>query len=138
MKAQAWTIPAAKFKNKKTQPIPLVPEAMTILKRRYKTRNSPWVFPQADNPERHLTNPTKAWNRIKKAAQFSGVRIHDLRHTNGSWMAGTGANLTSIGRMLGHRTPRTTAVYARMDVTGIRPAANTAAAAMAKAMKGGK
>lgn len=141
LKAGTWSIPAAKFKTNKPLLVHLSAPALKILKDRKKlaeksTGSIEWVFPQTDNPTRYVTNPTKAWARVCKAAKLPDVRIHDLRRTAGSWMAATGANLSVIGKSLGHRTMQTTATYARLDLSPIAAAVNTATVAMQQAMKG--
>ena len=113
---------------------------MTILKQRATGSGKlpvavEWVFPRPLNPKQHIPSPIKAWARVTKAAKLPDVRIHDLRRTAGSWMAATGANLSAIGKSLGHRTMATTAIYARLQLDGIKGAVDTAAAAMQQAMK---
>lgn len=134
LKAGTWAIPAAKFKNKKPLLVHLSPPALQILKSRKATAASEWVFPQDDNAKAYVTNPTKAWRRICKAAKLDGCRVHDLRRTLGSWEAATGANMSAIGKSLGHRSVATTAIYARLDLSGVKPAVDAATAAMQTAI----
>lgn len=61
------------------------------------------------------------------------LRIHDLRRTLGSWQAKTGASLVIIGKSLGHKSPSTTAIYARLDLDPVRQAVDTATAAIMEA-----
>jgi integrase len=56
--------------------------------------------------------------------------MHDLRRSLGSWMAGQNTSLTIIGKALGHRTPQSTMVYARLAIDPVRKAVNKAATAM--------
>lgn len=58
------------------------------------------------------------------------LRIHDLRRTLGSWMAGTGASTVIIGRQLNHKSPSATAIYSRLQLDPVREARNKAVAAM--------
>jgi len=58
------------------------------------------------------------------------LRIHDLRRTLGSWMAGTGASTVIIGRQLNHKSPSATAVYSRLQQDPVTAARNKAVAAM--------
>ena len=58
------------------------------------------------------------------------VRMHDLRRTLGSWVTMTGASLSIVGKVLGHRSHQSTAVYARMDLDPARAAVEKAASAM--------
>ena len=66
--------------------------------------------------------PKKAWHRIRKSADVSDVRIHDLRRTLGSWLAASGYSLPLIGRALNHSNVSTTAIYARLDLDPVRQA----------------
>ena len=48
---------------------------------------------------------------FKKAVKKAGIedfRFHDLRHTFASHLAMAGVPLSSIGKLLGHRTPQMT------------------------------
>jgi integrase len=64
------------------------------------------------------------------------VRMHDLRRTLGSWATMTGASLSIVGKVLGHRSHQSTSVYARMDLDPARAAVETAATAMLAHSKG--
>ena len=73
-------------------------------------------------PKGHLVNLKRAWHRIRTRAKLEDVRIHDLRRTLGSWLAGSGASLPLIGKILNHSQPTTTAIYARLDLATMRKA----------------
>lgn len=64
------------------------------------------------------------------AAGLRDLRIHDLRRTLGSWMAGTGATTVIIGRQLNQKSPAATAIYSRLQLDPVREARNKAVAAM--------
>ncbi|KJV76532.1 phage integrase family protein [Rickettsia hoogstraalii str. RCCE3] len=101
-------------KNGDPHRLPLLDQAIEILKARKEQSNSIWVFPSESSSSGHLQEPKKAWKRICKKAGIANLRIHDLRRTIPSWMAMTGANQYVIGQLLNHRDPRSTAVYARL------------------------
>lgn len=69
------------------------------------------------------------------ASQFvvADLRIHDLRRTLGSWQARAGASLLVIGRSLNHRSPQSTAIYARLDLDPVRESVTRATSAMLEA-----
>ena len=71
----------------------------------------------------HLKEPKRAWKRVLDRAGIDDLRIHDLRRTLGSYLAMNGESQYVIGQMLGHKDPRSTAVYARLDLTTVRRAA---------------
>lgn len=131
-----WRIPETK--SGRVVVVPLVPQAIDVLRARRQTTNgSPWVFP-ADSRTGHVVEVRKAWDRICQRAGLVDLHIHDLRRTMGSWQAGTGASLVVIGRMLGHTTPNATAVYARLQLGPVREAAERAVAAIEAAGKRGQ
>lgn len=60
-------------------------------------------------------------------ASMLDLRMHDLRRTVGSWLASSGASLPLIGKVLNHKTPQATQVYARFMLDPIRQALNQVA-----------
>lgn len=121
-----WTIPAEKFKNGDEHIIPLNGSALAILNRRSELRDSVsvWVFP-GKTENHHLKDPKRAWARITKNACIENLRIHDLRRTFGSYMAMNGENQYVIAQLLGHKDLRSTAFYARLDLTSVRRASDS-------------
>lgn len=88
-----------------------------------------YVFPSPGKVG-HLIEPKKGWERILERAGIEDLRIHDLRRTLGSWQAKQGASLVIIGKSLNHKTPSTTAIYARLDLDPVRESVNRATSAM--------
>jgi integrase len=115
-----WRIPPHKFKNGDSHLIPLVDDVLTILKRRKQSASCQWVF--EGEPGQHLKDPKRAWSKVKALAQIDNLRLHDLRRTVGSYMAIDGESQYVIGKTLGHKDPRSTAVYARLDLAPVRSA----------------
>lgn len=122
-----WTIP--KTKNGEAHTIPLVPQALEILKNRYQNKKNEWVF-ASHSKSGHFADPKKAWQRILERAGITDLRIHDLRRSLGSWQASTGASLAIIGKTLAHKNVNTTAIYARLNIDPVRDAMNKATQAM--------
>lgn len=125
-----WNIP--KTKNGDEVTIPLVPQAIEILKIRYASEKNEWVFP-SNSKSGHLADPKKPWQRILIRAGIKDLRIHDLRRSLGSWQASTGASLAIIGKTLSHRNVNTTAIYARLNIDPVRDAMNKATQAICDA-----
>jgi integrase len=122
-------------KNGTPQTLPLVAGAIDVLKSRKELTecaDSAYVFPGAGQSG-HLVEPKKAWKIILGKAGIKDLRLHDLRRTMGSWQAGTGANLSVIGRSLNHKSTATTAIYARLWMEPVRSSMQAAAAAMLEA-----
>jgi integrase len=78
----------------------------------------------------HLTDMQKPWQRIRKRAGLSDVRIHDLRHSFASYAASQGMSLQMIGKLLGHTQVQTTARYAHLMSDSIKEAAGQVANAI--------
>lgn len=129
--ARTWEIPAGKAKAGEAILIPLSSGALEVLRRRLAVRRhgAEWVFP-ADSRSGHAEAPKKPWAAFRERAGIPDVRLHDVRRTLGSWMVDTGAPLAVIGRQLGHRDPKSTAIYAHLALEPVRAAVERAEAAM--------
>ena len=114
-----WTIPASKSKNRDAMTIPLVDNALEILKHRKQLSASVFVFP-GKGAKGHYTEPKKAWKTLLKRSDLKDVRLHDLRRTMGSYQTMTGASTAVVGKTLGHSSPASTAVYARLNLDPVR------------------
>jgi integrase len=58
--------------------------------------------------------------KIVLSAGLMDIHIHDVRRTFGSYQAITGASLQIIGKSLGHKSPLSTQVYARLNLDPVR------------------
>ncbi len=110
-------------KNDDSQVLPIMPAVKAILLRRALVSTSPFVFPGRYGG--HLKEPKRAWARVLKRAGISNLRIHDLRRTVGSYMAIKGESAYVIGKALGHRDQRSTAVYAKLNLEPVKSAFGT-------------
>jgi integrase len=128
-----WVITAAAAKAGKSITVPLVPEAIAILKERM-GNGSAYVF-DSYGKSGHLAEPKTAWAKLLERAKLEDLRIHDLRRTLGSWQAATGASLHVIGKSLGHQNQSTTAIYSRLDLDPVRRSVSTATAAIMAASR---
>lgn len=124
-----WRIPDTK--NGDSQTVVLTKPARVLLDFRRSESRSEWVFPSDRRENTHITEPKKAWNRIVKNAGIEDLHIHDLRRTLGSFMAINGVSPTIIGKALGHKSPTSTAIYARLTNQPVRDAMEHALSAMA-------
>jgi integrase len=61
--------------------------------------------------------------------ELRDLHIHDLRRTLGSWLASGGTSLPIIGKVLNHRSPQATQVYARLMLGPVRSAMEEASIA---------
>lgn len=135
-----WRVPGHLMKNGKAQTVTLAPEATQILQLRFEQRGkSAFVFPSdrtvaaKAGHDDHIREPKSAWSRVLLRAGLSDLHIHDLRRTLGSWQARTGSSLILIGKSLNHKSPQSTAVYARLDLDPVRESVDRATSAMFQA-----
>jgi integrase len=167
-----WRIPLTK--NGEPQNVPLVPEALQLLRDRRDSVKGEYVLPGSYGAE-HLHDVSLGWARIldrdelvqlrgliaaaggeleerkgetlgrtlararvhaarleldTSQARIADLRAHDLRRTLGSWQAKTGASLIIIGKSLNHKSPTTTAIYARLDQEPVRASMQLAVSEM--------
>ena len=64
------------------------------------------------------------------------LRLHDLRHTMASLAVMSGENLPLVGKLLGHRSRRTTAGYAHLADDHLIEAAEKVGSLIARVMSG--
>ncbi|MFT4563805.1 MAG: integrase [Gammaproteobacteria bacterium] len=129
-----WEIPTTK--NGDPHVVPLVPEAIEVLRHRRRPPDSNWVFPSA-SASGHYEEPKRAWETLLNRARIEDLRIHDLRRTVGSWQAALGASLPIIGSTLGHRSIHTTSIYARLSLDPVRASLESATSAMLQTLEHG-
>jgi integrase len=102
----------------------------------------PFVFFGSDLKS-HLTTVRKPWVKVRKRAGLDGLdglggfRIHDLRRNVVSWDVSRGVPLEIAGRNVGHRSRRSTEVYAHFAPDALKRAADERAAAMRRAVESG-
>jgi integrase len=125
-KKKVWKIPETK--NGEPLMVPLVDEAIVVLKERKKEILSEWVFPSTTSKSGHLVEIKRVWHNLLDKAGIENFRIHDLRRTLGSYQAITGASLQIIGKSLGHKSQQATQVYSKLNDDPVR-------ASMIKAIK---
>ncbi len=84
-----------------------------------------WVLPRQAG-DGHLPKFTleHAWARIRKLAEMDDVRLHDFRHTVGTYGGQAGFNAFIIRDLLGHKTLAMTGRYVERDHNPMRTAAN--------------
>jgi len=111
-------------KGKRDRYVPLAERTLSLLRQFWKTHRSPeWLFP---TPTRHglawsvehKAGPVgdsslqKAFHRAwKKTGIAKRAHIHTLRHSYATHLLEAGVNLRLIQDILGHSSPKTTAIY---------------------------
>lgn len=109
-------------KNGESQQVPMSNQLKELLETMKATANSEWVIPSNKSASGHMEDPKRPWQDLLKRAGIEDLRLHDLRRTQGSYQAITGASMVVIGKSLGHKSQSATAVYARLSVDPVRDA----------------
>jgi integrase len=119
--------------------VPLGAPALELLASLPRIDGNPYVIPGVIEGQ-HLIGIPRVWERIRKRAKLDDVRLHDLRHSFASVGASAGMGLPIVGKLLGHRDPKTTARYAHIADDPAKAAADRIAGTIAAALdgKGGK
>jgi integrase len=121
-----WTKPGATTKQKTDHVVPLSAPARQLLAELHKARDdSGYLFPGRLGHRREIKD---SWASICKTAGIKGLRVHDLRHSFASALAGAGFSLPIIGALLGHTQPSTTSRYAHLQDDPLRVATERAGA----------
>jgi integrase/recombinase XerD len=83
------------------------------------------VFLRARAPVRGFLDPCAVRTIVGRALKRAGIDAptmgtHQFRHGLATDMLGHGASLSEIGEVLGHRSPETTKIYAKVDLDALR------------------
>jgi integrase/recombinase XerD len=83
------------------------------------------VFLRSQAPIRGLFGSDAIGSIVRSALERAGVNAshrgsHQFRHALAVNMLRHGASLEEIGEVLGHRSPQTTSIYARVDISALR------------------
>jgi hypothetical protein len=114
---------------------PLGVAAIALLGSIDKTPGSEFVFP-AERGIGHFQGTKNTWSKAIKRAKLPGVTPHTLRHTIGATATSTGEALALTGAILGHANPRSTAIYAHVEIDPSRKAAERVSGRVAAALSG--
>lgn len=76
----------------------------------------------------------KAWKRLRERSGINDGRLHDLRHTAGTFAALTGANAFVVRDLLGHRTLAMTGRYVERAADMVRATADAVSSRVAAAL----
>jgi integrase len=133
LEAGTWTKPSSHTKQKREHRVPLsAPVRQLLGEMRGEVANPatptgkrekpfPYLFP-ARSGDGSMADLKSSWAAICRTANLQGLRLHDLRHTYASVLAGTGFSLPLIGALLGHTQAQTTARYSHLADDPLRAA----------------
>lgn len=121
--SKIWLIP--RTKTGKNLTIALADSAVDLLKN-IKSNNpdEKYVFPSTTSASGHIVDIKRVWNTIKKKANITNLRIHDLRHTLATYMIAQGASPFVVQRALTHKSIKSTQVYVNLGVEHLRDKLN--------------
>ena len=100
-------------KSGKPRAITLSGAAVDLLRSIERVDGNQYIVPAptTGRPSPHLFFP---WDRIRKRAGLSDLRLHDLRHSFASFLVNEGVSLYKVQMLLGHAHSRSTARYSHL------------------------
>jgi integrase len=113
-------LPSRKGDGRKAHPVSQ--NVLQILSHLAETKCSRYVLPRDQDRDRHVSKEVveNAWQRIRNHADLDDVRLHDLRHTFGTFGGQAGGNAFLISHLLRHRNVTITHRYVNSDMDPIR------------------
>ncbi len=127
-----WIIPAARAKNKRLHAVPLVGEALTIVKGLAHGRKRGPLIVTPRGAELTPQNLAKAFERIPEGTLDTDATPHDLRRTAATLLAGMGIDRLHVAAVLNHAsTTKATVTGAVYDQHSYLPEKRRALEALA-------
>ncbi|MEZ5444574.1 MAG: site-specific integrase [Gammaproteobacteria bacterium] len=125
MERSIFYLDARHTKTQRRRSIPLNAVARAVMEQRRAFRkancpDSPWVLSHANGDR--IKDVKRSFTTACRRAGIEDFRIHDLRHTCGSWLVSAGAALSEVKDLLGHTTVRMTERYAHLAPENVRAA----------------
>jgi integrase len=84
-----------------------------------------------------INSAEKAWQRLRERAGIPDGRLHDLRHTAGTFAALAGGSAFVVRDLLGHRTLAMTGRYVERAADMVRATADAVSGRVAAALNSG-
>lgn len=133
--AGVWVKPASATKQRKLHRIPLSAAAVEVLAGMRATAGGAALFPGRRRADGRRGTLRAFWVTVCQSAGIENLRIHDLRHSYASFLAGQGLSLPIIGGLLGHSAAATTSRYAHLADGPLRAATERVGAIVTTAGK---
>jgi len=115
-------------KGAKDRYVPLPETTLHLLREFWKThRNKTWLFPAPGRGGAHMHESTEPLPinsvqivfkaALKECGIYKSASVHTLRHSYATHLLEKNVNLRLIQQYLGHRSPKTTAIYTHLTKT---------------------
>jgi integrase/recombinase XerD len=121
--SQRMVLRVRQGKGRKDRYVMLSPKLLEILRAYWKAvRPKTWLFPGLD-PDRPISAAAvmKACRQARRASGLEKhVTVHALRHSFATHLLEAGTDLRTIQVLLGHDSPRTTAIYTHVSPEAVR------------------
>jgi len=102
-------------KGGKDRYVPLPQRSLELLRDYWRhDRPSPWLFPDKQDKDRPVSahRPYCTLKAVIRSSKINKpVNVHSLRHSYATHLLEAGVNLRVIQEILGHKSPKTTAVF---------------------------
>lgn len=123
-------------KNGESRYVTLNSVAIELLTRmhRKRRRSCPWVFPSKTSANGHIVDLRRAFKSVCAAAKITNLRIHDLRRSHAVQLLNAGVDHFIIKEILGHKSLKSTQVYARVATSSMAKSSEVAADSIRRAM----
>ena len=140
MDFDAGTIVLLETKSGRPQSVTMNAPARQVLKELEADKASEWVLPSPFEIRHPLSKAgiEAAWQKIRTAAQLEDVRLHDLRHTVGTYAGQSGANAFLVRDLLRHKNLAMTGRYVNRADDPVRTLSDQVGARIAAGLAGGK
>jgi integrase len=108
-------------KSGKGRTVPMTPRVRETLKCLCEDGDSKYVFPNSETGKA-ITDVKHSFTSAVSDAGIEGFTFHDLRHTFGTRLAASGADVVKIRELMGHASITTTMRYMHASDSGKRDA----------------
>jgi len=134
----AGMIKLLETKSGRPQVVVLNAAARQVLRSLSTQDGSPWVLPSTSKAGDHISKAglSAAWARVREAAGIPDVRLHDLRHTVGTYAGQSGANAFLVRDLLRHKSLAMTARYVNRADDPVRTLSDQVGARIAASLSG--
>jgi integrase len=132
------TIALLETKSGRPQLVTMNAPARQVLKELDAVKSAEWVLPSVSSIKQPVSKAgiEAAWHKIRSAAKLEDVRLHDLRHTVGTYAGQSGANAFLVRDLLRHKNLAMTGRYVNRADDPVRTLSDQVGERISAAMTG--